>query len=130
MENPIVFVLLAIGLLQLKHFLCDFVFQTDWQAKYKGIYGHPAGLAHCGIHALGTIACLLLLQAAFSVVIGLTLAEYAIHYHTDWAKERITRRAGWTPATHIFWIALGADQLIHQLTYLAMAAVLALVRFS
>ncbi len=125
MENPIVFVLLAFGVFQFKHFLCDFVFQTDWHVKFKGIYGHPAGLMHAGIHALGTFACLLLLKTALLAVIGVVLAEYVIHYHTDWAKEQITRRAGWTPADHMFWNVLGADQLIHQVTYLAIVGVLA-----
>ena len=47
-----------------------------------------------------------------------------MHYHIDWAKEQITRRAGYTPQTPRFWHALGIDQLLHGLTYLVIVGVL------
>jgi Protein of unknown function (DUF3307) len=124
MRNPVVFVLLAIGLLQFKHFLCDFIFQTARHAQWKGVYGHPAGLQHSGIHAFGTIPCLLIVGVMPLMAVSIAMAEFVVHYHADWAKEQITRRAKWTPADHMFWNALGADQLIHHFTYLAIVSIL------
>ncbi len=47
-----------------------------------------------------------------------------IHYHTDFAKDRISKAYGWDPQNQRYWNALGVDQLIHGLTYLAMVYVL------
>lgn len=108
----------------LKHFLCDFVLQTGWQVRNKGRYGHPGGLVHSGLHALGTAPLLLGLPPL--ALVGLLVAEFALHYHIDWSKDRVTKWAGWTPATHMFWIAIGFDQLLHGLSYIALAAFIAL----
>jgi hypothetical protein len=120
MRDPIVIALVGMGLLQLKHFVCDFVLQTSRHVQFKGIYGHPAGLEHSGIHAMGTIPCLWLIGVAPLSAIAIAAGEFVIHYHTDWAKEQINRRAGWTPAVHSFWVAQGVDQLVHHATYLGI----------
>ncbi len=115
---------LGFALLQLKHFLCDFVLQTARHVKFKGIYGHPAGIEHSAIHVAGTIPCLWLVGASWTAIMAIAIMEFLIHYHEDWLKERVVRQNGWTPADHKFWIALGADQLVHHLTYVAMIAAL------
>ena len=51
----------------------------------------------------------------------LILAEWVAHYHIDWAKGRWSDRTCHTPADAGFWRAMGADQALHQMTYLAMA---------
>ena len=38
-----------------KHFICDFVIQTEWQVRTKGIYGHPGGAVHAGLHAVASL---------------------------------------------------------------------------
>jgi hypothetical protein len=55
---------------------------------------------------------------------AIALGEFLLHYHIDWAKEQITRRNGWTIQNPGFWHALGTDQLLHGLTYLAIVALL------
>ncbi|MEM8627419.1 MAG: DUF3307 domain-containing protein, partial [Pseudomonadota bacterium] len=44
--------LIALVVLFLKHMLADFFFQTRYQHQNKGIYGHPGGLLHAGIHTV------------------------------------------------------------------------------
>ncbi len=66
----------------------------------------------------GLITLVLLMAGAIA------LGEFVLHYHIDWAKEQITRRNSWTPQNSGFWHALGTDQLLHGLTYLAIVAVL------
>ena len=54
----------------------------------------------------------------------LIVAEFVVHYHTDWLKSKIDAATGW-PSTDVrHWMVFGADQLIHQLTYLAIVALL------
>ncbi len=113
--------LLLITWLILKHFLCDFVFQSEFQLKHKGQYGHSGGLTHMAIHGAGSAPLFFLTSAHFSLVAAVIIAELAIHYHVDWAKQQLGARLGWTPNRPAFWIAIGADQLAHQATYVAMA---------
>lgn len=117
--------------LQAKHFLFDFVFQSDWQVRNKGHYGHPGGLVHSGLHAAGTLAVMILavLLGPISILAALLVAaaDFIIHYHIDWSKAQFSRRMKLTPDRHAFWIALGADQAAHQLTYLGLMAALVLV---
>ena len=118
MIEPILLSLLAF---QIKHFICDFVLQNTYQIRNKGTYLHPAGFLHAGLHILGSIPALLILTRA-PAVIGLLLAgEFVIHYHTDWAKSRIDRALRLNDTNALYWTIFGSDQLIHQLTYLAMA---------
>jgi hypothetical protein len=114
----------ALALLLLKHFLGDFVLQTARQAQFKGVYGHRAGLEHSGIHVLLTVPCLLVVGIAPGAALAAAAAEFVVHYHEDWLKELINRRYGLTRAHKAYWVVLGADQLVHQLTYVAMVAVL------
>jgi hypothetical protein len=39
-------------------------------------------------------------------------------------KEQVTQRNGWTSQDPGFWYALGTDQLVHGLTYVAIVAAL------
>lgn len=118
---PILVVLVG---LQAKHFLFDFVFQSDWQVRNKGRYGHPGGLVHSGLHAAGTFVVMALatLFGTITLVaaVSLAAADFLIHYHIDWVKAQLSQRLHLTPDRHGFWIALGADQAAHQLTNLGL----------
>ena len=51
----------------------------------------------------------------------LALVEFLLHYHIDWAKMSLNRKMGWGATTHNeFWVLLGVDQLLHQLTYILL----------
>lgn len=114
-------ILAAMGVLLLKHYVADFVLQYPYQFKNKGRYLHPGGILHSLIHIMLTIPVFAVLapeswQAAAAILAG----EFLIHYHVDWTKEQVIRRTGWTSAMPGFWRALGADQLAHGLTYVAI----------
>lgn len=120
--------LLAVLLfLQLKHFICDFVLQTPYQFLNKGKYGHPGGIIHSGLHALTSIPIFFLIPVKLPVAIGIVLGEFIVHYHIDWMKEQTVKRKRWKFPQAEYWWTFGADQGLHQLTYLAMAAILASV---
>jgi len=114
----------GLALLLIKHFICDFVLQTARHVQFKGIYGHPAGLEHSGVHILGTLPCLWFIGATWPAIAAISVVEFAIHYHEDWFKEQMVKRNMWGFTDHQYWIALGADQLVHHLTYVAMIVAL------
>jgi len=115
-------ILLAMLVFQIKHFLCDFVLQTSEQVRNKGTYLHPAGIVHAGLHAIGSIPALLILTRSPLPLIALPVFEFAFHYHTDWAKVKLDRYLRLNDQNTLYWVIFGTDQLIHQLTYIAMTA--------
>lgn len=118
-------ILAAVAVLMAKHTVADFYLQTAYQYLNKGTYGHPGGLIHAGIHvALTPLVYFVLAPASVLLALGVAAGEFLVHYHTDWLKEQINRREGWTVNDHKFWSLLGTDQLVHGLTYLAIVAVL------
>ncbi|MEC9369352.1 MAG: DUF3307 domain-containing protein [Pseudomonadota bacterium] len=123
-SDPTTAVLLAIGYLVLKHTVADFFLQTPYQYLNKGIYGHPGGILHSGIHMALTIPVFLILPTAMLKGVLILIGEFVVHYHVDWLKERGVRLNGYTPQTAGFWMLMGVDQMAHYLTYLAIVAIL------
>lgn len=119
--SPVHAALAAITYLLVKHAVADFILQTDQIFRQKGSYGAPGGLWHALIHILLTGPVFLLFPGGGPGLAAVLLAgEFVVHYHIDWTKEQIVRREGWTPKVKYFWWALGIDQLLHGLTYVAI----------
>jgi Protein of unknown function (DUF3307) len=115
-------VLWLITALLIKHFIWDFYYQPPYMWQNKGTLGHLGGIIHSGVHALTTIIILYQFISPENAVL-LGLFEFVVHYITDWAKMNINRIKGWTATTHNeFWQLIGFDQLVHQLTYVAIIA--------
>ena len=110
--------IVLLALFGIKHFVVDFLLQRKYQYSNKGIYGHPGGLLHAGLHGIGTYLCLMMFTLW---AIPLAIFDAIVHYHIDWAKTNINNHYGWTATTHEqFWWLLGLDQLLHYLTYIAI----------
>lgn len=124
MSQPQILLLTVIALLQAKHLIFDFILQTTYQVQHKGIYGHRAGITHCVGHLVGSIPAILVAGTYLVPALVILVGEFLFHYHVDWSKARLNERYGWTPADGRFWHALGADQALHQATYLIMAPLL------
>lgn len=118
-------VLAVLAALLFKHFLFDFVFQRPYQFLNKRTYGHPGGLLHAGLHAAGSIPALFIIPPSFAIGAAIIIGEFVVHYHVDWAKEQIQLRLNLDRDGSGHYFLLGADQLIHQVTYLGIAAILA-----
>lgn len=106
-------------LLFLKHYIVDFVMQTDEMVKGKGIYGNFNGILHSLQHAIGT-----LIVSVFTLVnpltwVAVTIVDFVTHYHIDYIKMKYGCRDVTKP---LFWNQLGLDQLAHYLTYLWMVS--------
>lgn len=115
----IIELLSLLALLFFKHFLADFVIQDQHMVKDKGTYGAVGGLIHSFQHTILTLCVLLWFNPAMAI--GLAIVDGILHYHIDWAKMNLSEKL--IPTDQKFWTWLGADQLLHHLTYLGIAYV-------
>lgn len=107
-------------LLQIKHWYVDFVNQSMEEVHSKGIYGDGPGLEHSAKQGIGTLIAILCVTGTDYIAFAAVLAfiDFVLHYHIDWAKININKRKNYTVKDSEFWMWLGFDQLLHQLTYL------------
>src|SRR5262249_18605852 len=92
---------------QLKHFLCDFVFQTKWMAKEKASANIPLFL-HSGTHSLGTLMIILYFAPSWWFLCLLDLVTHAaIDRARTWVRGTVNEKK--------FWVSLGADQMAHHI---------------
>lgn len=125
MSGSLALIIGSLAILQLKHFVCDFLLQNEYQLTNKANYGHPGGVLHAGVHSLASLPAVLLFGPPAALVGAIVIGEFVAHYHLDWLKGRIDRRYHWTTTDRPYWAVFGADQLLHQITYVAIVAVLA-----
>ncbi|MCJ8055096.1 DUF3307 domain-containing protein [Shinella curvata] len=107
-----------------KHYLADFLLQTDWMATGKDrSEGWLLPLAaHAGMH--GAMTAVLFLVVAPPLV-WLGLVDMLIHGAIDRLKSVSTRRKALTPRQTAFWWLFGLDQTLHHLTHIGLAIILA-----
>jgi hypothetical protein len=120
MQSTLLLAFGALALLQLKHFACDFALQTPRQIQAKGNYGQLGGLEHAGLHAVTSVPALLVLTQSFAIIGGVMFAEFLVHYHIDFTKARVDRARRLNDTSTAYWVVFGFDQLLHQVTYLAI----------
>ncbi len=113
--------LLLLCLMQVKHMFADFFLQTPRMLSGRGAYFHMGRAQHAGVHFLGSVLVFLLMGAAPVFLIVVCLLEWVVHFHIDYGKARYNETKHLTPTQSLFWWAMGADQALHQLTYVGMA---------
>lgn len=124
MATEVVWSLLGLlCLLQVKHFLADYVLQSPFILDHRKMYGHPGGLLHVGIHMLGSWLAFMVVGGDLLIRLLLVLGEGIFHYHADWLKDNFLARHKLTSQDKTFWIVSGLDQAAHQLSYLVIAGV-------
>jgi hypothetical protein len=105
----------------LKHFVADFVLQTNWIAHGKN--RSEGWLAPLAVHAL----CHAFLTLAIALLVAprlwwLAFVDFIAHATIDRGKTIIGQRGGWGVNEARFWWLLGSDQLLHQATNVAIVA--------
>jgi hypothetical protein len=102
------------------HWLGDFVLQSHWMSMNKS-----KRLDALAIHVATYTATLLIASGLlFGVDEIRPLALFVginggLHFVTDFVTSRITSRLWHQQREHLFFVALGFDQLIHQVTLVA-----------
>jgi len=91
------------------HFIADFVLQSDWMAINKS-KSWQALFAHTTAYSL-----------MFVPFFGIYFALVTLLTHTaqDYITSRITSRLWQANQRHWFFVAIGADQLLHYFTLAA-----------
>ncbi|MEM6890587.1 MAG: DUF3307 domain-containing protein [Pseudomonadota bacterium] len=115
-------VVLLMCLLQVKHMLADFFFQTRIMLSGRAAYVHFGRFLHVLLHAVFSLFVFLLLGTGIGLALLIVVVEMIVHFHIDYAKSRYTLGRDLTPAQPNYWRAMGIDQALHQLTYVAMVA--------
>ena len=108
---------------ELKHYLADFVLQTNWIARGKDCtIGWQRPLAvHAGLHGLGTLCIALVAAPSFWWLAPL---DMLVHGSIDRGKAVISLRKRFPITDARFWWLLGFDQLLHQVTNILLVAFL------
>ena len=83
-------------------------------------YPHLGRAQHAGLHAALSVIAFLIIGAPLAFVLMLCLMEAVVHYHIDWGKGRHAAATDHAPTDAAYWRAFSIDQLLHQLTYVAM----------
>ncbi len=112
--------LILLFLLQVKHLFADYFLQTQRMLMNRAAYAHVGRAQHAGLHAVFSAVAFLVIGAPPVFTVVLCLIEWVVHYHIDWAKGVYTEKAQDGPDDASYWRAFGVDQLMHQLTYVAM----------
>lgn len=113
-------VLLLLCALQVKHMFADFFLQTSKMLSGRCAYVHMGRAQHAGVHVIGSIIVFALFGSPLSFILPLAVLEWVVHFHIDFAKARYCEMKELNPQQARFWQAMGADQALHQLTYIAM----------
>ena len=121
MTGTIGTLLILFCLLQIKHMFADFYLQTPRMLSGRDQYWHVGRAEHAGVHVLGSIVVFVLIGAPVLFTLAVVLAEWLAHFHIDYWKGRQCCKKALDPSKPAFWRATGADQAMHQLTYVAMA---------
>ena len=112
--------LILLSLLQVKHLFADYFLQTPRMLSGRDEYLHLGRAQHAGLHGLFSVVVFLLVGAPIGFTLVLCLIETVVHYHIDWGKGCHAARQRHQPTDAGYWRAFGTDQLLHQLTYVAM----------
>lgn len=97
------------------HWVADFVCQTSWQATNKSKNNIALGchvLTYTGVLAIASFLLFgfTLPAVCFVVLNGL------LHFVTDYITSRISSKLYAKQDWHNFFVIVGMDQLIHQIT--------------
>jgi hypothetical protein len=117
-------VLILYVVFRFKHFVCDFILQSDWMALSKGKAGregYKALFSHTFIHAAGTLIIALIYAPNLW---WLAFVDLVVHSIVDRLKGIVTLKQGWKTNDTMFWWAFGADQELHNFTHIAYIAVI------
>ncbi|MGE0283036.1 MAG: DUF3307 domain-containing protein [Rhizobiaceae bacterium] len=112
--------LIALVLLQAKHFIADYLLQPGWMLRGKNSFAKIGGYAHAGIHASLSLPVLLQFGLQPLTAAWLCAAEFCTHYLIDYGKSNLPFSASLDVKSRTYWALHGGDQLLHHLTYVAL----------
>lgn len=111
------FILVLLCTFQLKHFVADYILQTDYMlGKFKKQDWELPLLCHTLVHAFFTfVICVALIDPVMAFY--LACFDLCVHFVMDRIKASPSLLGRFNPKQKIFWITLGIDQMVHHLTH-------------
>jgi hypothetical protein len=97
------------------HWLADFVLQTHWQAQNKS-KNNEALLQHVSVYTVILTAGAMAVFFTADRVMLFVAANAVLHFATDYVTSRWSSRLYAKQDWHNFFVVIGLDQLIHQVT--------------
>lgn len=97
------------------HWVADFVLQTHWQASNKSKNFEALSPHVCSYTAALGFGALIMFGTSVSFV-SFVLANFMLHLVTDFCTSRVTSKLYAKGDIHNFFVVVGFDQLIHQVT--------------
>ncbi|MEM7252894.1 MAG: DUF3307 domain-containing protein [Pseudomonadota bacterium] len=109
---------------QVKHFVADFPMQREYMLR-KTLPGWSflvPLLVHCGVHAIGTLIIVLVVNPTMW---WLAAMDFAIHFVMDRIKASPRYLGRFNDITRpAYWNCFGIDQMVHHLTGYAIIWIL------
>lgn len=119
----LIFTLLVIY--QLKHFVCDYPLQTPYMlGKMNQTNWFFPLLSHASVHAIFTLAIVLVFTQALMLAIAIALYDLITHFVIDRIKANPNLGGRFKIDQPQFWWTLGADQMAHHLVHYSIIALL------
>lgn len=108
-------ILILLVAFQVKHFLADYVFQTEYMlGKFKENGWFGPLFSHALVHAVLTY-CIAAAYIDYGAALTLAMLDLTTHFSLDKLKVEMSRNTN--PKEKPFWIYLGIDQMAHHLTH-------------
>lgn len=94
------------------HWVADFIFQTDWQAKNKSknnlaLFRHVLNYSLIVTFLIGIVKFNFLLLLLFLII------TFISHFTTDYFTSRLNSYLWAKGDVHNFFVSVGFDQLLH-----------------
>lgn len=116
--------LLVLLLLNFKHVIVDFYFQTNQMVKEKGYLKELGGYVHAMHHAIATTMIVGFFTESSLILISLILLDFISHYVIDYSKINICKKMNIQFGSKSFWVGMGLDQYAHQIVYITITYIL------
>lgn len=109
---------------EIKHFFCDWVFQTDYIVAGKGRekgWLMPLFVHSFIHHALATFFIMMAFSRSMTVGLIAALVDGFSHLIIDRIKSNPNGFGRFkNPANKLYWVLMGADQAAHHLVYFSI----------
>lgn len=107
--------LFFVGLL-FTHWLADFVCQTHWQASNKSKDNIALGRHVLSYTAILAAFAWVLVPVGIEIWAAFVVVNSILHFATDYVTSRWSSKLYAKQDWHNFFVVIGFDQLIHQVT--------------
>ena len=116
-----IFILLV--LLQVKHFICDYLLQTPYMLQKANVQNWMKPLfAHSLVHAIGTFIVFAYINLTYALYFA--VVDLILHFIVDRIKASPNIGNRWGIDKPQFWWALGLDQMAHHLINILFVIIL------